>query len=192
MKIKYLWQNIKKHHEVLLFIITVIFWIFQILILFMQTYILWKQTEILSKQSDIQEKQFIFEQDKNWTDTAKEYREIMNNLYDKVNWVNSEILRNVHLKVMTWEKVLDLKHLDMYVNEFENIWALYCDWKVKKSDLDFIFKRTIEPICWNAQIYHHYQNTKSWLSWICESLFPWSSVMAKYANSEKCIILKKN
>jgi len=186
-----MWKFLKKHQEVLLFIITVILWIIQIFILFRQTDILWKQTEILAEQTDIQKKQLNFEQEKNWTDTAKEYREIMNNLYDKVNWVNSEILRNVHLKVINWENVWDIKNLDMYVNEFENIWALYCDWKIKKADLDFIFKRTIEQICWNAQIYHHYQNTKSWLSRICESLFPWSSVMAKYANPEKCTILKK-
>lgn len=192
MKLKYTCQWLKKYHEVLLLIITVIFWIIQILILFRQTDILEKQTEILSKQSDIQENQFTFEKEKNWTDTAKDYREIMNDLYDKVNWVNSETLRSVHLKVINWEKVADVNNLDMYVNEFENIWSLYCDWKIKKADLSFIFKRTIESVCWNAQIYYHYQNTKSWLSWICESLFPWSSVMAKYANSEKCIILKKN
>lgn len=192
MKLKEIWQWLKKHHEVLLLIITVIFWIIQIWILFKQSDILENQTKILTKQSEIQERQFAFEQEKNWTDTAKEYRENMNNLYDKVNWVNSEILRNVHLKVINWEKVWDIKNLDMYVNEFENIWALYCDWKIKKADLDFIFKRTIEPICWNAQIFHRYQNTKSWLSWICESLFPWSSVMAKYANPDKCVILKKN
>jgi hypothetical protein len=190
MKLYKLWQWLKKHHEVLLLLVSFIFWLFQILVLFRQTDILEKQTELLVRQSSIQENQFKFDQEKNWIDTAKEYREIMNNLYDKVNWVNSDILRSVHLKILNWEKVPDIKNLDMYVNEFENIWSLFCDWKIKKEDLDFIFKRTIQPICWNYQICNHYQNTKSWLSWICETLFSWSSCMGKYKDSNKCVILK--
>lgn len=161
------------------------------LVLFRQTDILEKQTEILARQSSIQENQLEFEKQKNWTDTAKEYREQMNNLYDRITYADS-ILSKIHNSIKAGEKINDIQKLNRYVNEFENIWALFCDWKIKKSDLVFILKSTIEPVCWNSQIFNYYQNTKSWLSWMCEVLFPWSSVMAKYKDPNKCVILKND
>lgn len=147
-----------------------------------------QQTDILDRQTQIQENSLKFEQDKHRTDTAKEYREKINDLYDKI--INTDpILVAVHSKVRNWEKVIEQWNLDRYVSEFENIWALFCDNKIKLADLRTILQSNLEYTCWNAQIYNHYQNTKSWLSGMCKRLFPWSSVMAKRANPDKCPIL---
>lgn len=149
-----------------------------------------QQTDILDRQTEIQENSLKFEQDKHRTDTAKEYREKINDLYDKIT-SSDDVLIAVHNKVRNWEKVLDQWNLDRYVSEFENIWALFCDSKIKLADLRTILQSNLEFTCWSSQIYNHYQNTKSWLSGMCKKIFPWSTVMAKRANPDKCPILKE-
>lgn len=149
-----------------------------------------QQTDILDRQTEIQENSLSFEQDKHRTDTAKEYREKINDLYDKITIIDP-ILVAVHNKVRNWERVLDQWNLDRYVSEFENIWALFCDSKIKLADLRTILQSNLEYTCWNNQIYNHYQNTKSWLSGMCQKIFPWSSVMAKRSNPDKCPILRE-
>lgn len=156
-----------------------------------QTEILSQQTLILSQQTEIQSGQLEFQKDKHWTDTAKDYREGMNNLFDEIYFVEEWVLRDVHKKIMNWEKIQNLSYLDRYVNEWENIWALFCDNKIKIMDLKGILKSPLEKVCGNPQIYYRYQNTRSGISAMCETLFPWSSVMATFADTSKCPILNK-
>lgn len=154
-----------------------------------QTRILQQQTDILSTQADIQNNALEFEKDKNRTDTAKEYREKIGVLYDKVTSTD-EILIAVHNKIKNWEKIMVIGNLDRYVSEFENIGALYCDDKVKLADLKTILSDVMKYTCGNNQISDHYQNTKSWLSALCNVLYPDSNGIGKWVNPQKCVIIR--
>lgn len=154
-----------------------------------QTEILQQQTDILDRQTDIQNNALDFDKEKHSADVMKDYRDQMNSLFDKITG-GDPTLTAVHDKIMTWSKIDIQKNLDKYVNEFENIWALYCDGKIKLADLRTILKNQLSYVCWNEQIYHYYQNTKSGISWMCSVLFPKSTVMAKYVNLSRCPILK--
>lgn len=147
-----------------------------------------QQTDILDRQTDIQNESLQFQIDKNWTDTAKEYRETINHLYGKI--YEDPNYNAIYAKIKKNEEVQIIENLDRFVSDFEDIGALYCDGKIKLADLRTILKSTIEPVCGNSQIFHHYQDTKSWLAALCYTLFPRSSVMATYANPDKCPILK--
>lgn len=159
-----------------------------------QTRILTQQTDILERQTQISEKSLKFEQDKNWSDITRTYREKIESLINTFSNPETQFWA-IHKKIQNKEKIINLENLDRYVDEFENIWALYCGWKIKLEDLRF-FSAHIEPVCWNDQIYYRYQFTdgkmhkKSWIAGICKSLFPKSTMMAKFANPQKCNILK--
>lgn len=147
-----------------------------------------QQTDILDRQTEIQENSLSFEQDKHRTDTAKEYREKINDLYDRIY---SDEINPMYKKLKSWEIVQNLENLDRFIDNIEDIWMLYCDGKIKVMDLRSILKQTIEPICWNQQIYNRYQDSKSGFAGMCKTLFPWSTVMAKRANPDKCTILRE-
>lgn len=155
-----------------------------------QTAILETQTQILKRQTDIENSSLEFEKHKFGSEIAKANEDKMNVLFDKImGW--DDILTKVHQKIRDGIEIENMTNLDRYVSEFEQIWWQYCDGSIQKSDLIRIFKNQIQYTCGNAQIYNHYQNTKSGLSWLCKTLFPNSTVMAKYANPDKCIALKK-
>ncbi len=154
-----------------------------------QTKILESQTKILATQTNIQKEQLDFEKEKNWSDTAKDYREKMNQLFDKI-LTSDEILVDVHKKIKDSNKVENQDNLDRYVSEFEDIWELFCDWKIKLADLKWVLWKQLRYTCWNSQIYGYYKSSKSGLSWMCKILFPSSTGMAKYANSSRCPVIK--
>lgn len=154
-----------------------------------QTNILLKQTEILANQTNIQKNQYIFDKEKSWSEVANKNRDDMNNLYDKITY-SDQTLVNVNRKIINWERIENKENLNRYVNEFENIGSLYCDSKIRKTDLEFILKKTFENVCWSEQINSNYKNLRSWISWICYTLFPKSTWMALYKNINKCPILK--
>lgn len=154
-----------------------------------QTTILSQQTEILKTQTALQEQSLTFDKEKNWADTAREYREKLNGLYDKIT-TSDGILIKVHDKIKNRERIQDIKNLDRYVWEFEDIGALFCEGKVKIADIRTILKSNLVYVCWSDQIYNHYQDTKSGLSGMCSVIFPKSTGMAKFANPTKCPLLK--
>lgn len=148
-----------------------------------------QQTDILDRQTDIQNEALQFEKDKNRTDTTKASREKMDILVDKI--YQDVIFAPIYQKMINSNSVQNLNNLDMFVDTFEEIWILYCNWEIKISDMRSRLKNIIRPICGSSQIYNRYQNSKSGLSAICEVLHPWSSVMAKYVNPQKCLILEE-
>lgn len=155
-----------------------------------QTAILETQTKILKQQTEIENNSLEFEKNKFGSEIAKANEDKMNMLFDKImGW--DDTLTKVHQKVRDGIIVENMTNLDRYVSEFEEIGWQYCDGSVQKSDLIRIFRSQIQYTCGNAQIYNHYRNTKSGLSWLCKTLFPNSTVMAKYANADKCVALKK-
>jgi hypothetical protein len=155
-----------------------------------QTAILETQTDILRKQADIENNSLEFEKHKFGSEIAKANEDKMNTLFDKImGW--DDILTKVHEKIRDGNEVKNMTNLDRYVSEFEEIGWQYCNGSVQKSDLIRILKNQIQYTCGNKQIFFHYQNTKSGLSWLCKALFPGSTVMAKYANPNKCLSLKK-
>jgi hypothetical protein len=114
----------------------------------------------------------------------------MNNLFDDITR-KDPTLTVVHEKLKWWETIKELRNLDRYVDSFEEIGGLYCDYKIRFSDLKRTLWEIMKVTCGSSQIYNRYQNTKSWISGICKTLFPKSTVMATYANEWKCLILKK-
>lgn len=155
-----------------------------------------KQSEIMDQQSHIMEsqvnlqQQFLdFEKHKFGSDVARVREMQMNELFDKVMWQDAE-MTNVHSLLKDGYKVENARSLDKYVSEFEEIGGYYCNWSAQYSDVSRILKNILQSTCGSSQIYNHYQNTKSWLSGLCKSLFPQSTVMAKYANPDKCPIIK--
>lgn len=154
-----------------------------------QTNILQQQTEILDRQTTIQNNALEFEKEKQWTNTAQYYRDHINALYDKVSW-DDETLTAVHKKIKAGEEVISMDNLDRYVDEFENIGALFCEEKINLTDLRTILKDIIKPVCGNAQINNDYKNKKSWLAALCYVLRPWSEWMAAYVKLDRCWILK--
>lgn len=159
-----------------------------------QTRILTQQTNILDQQTQISRNALKFEQDKNWSDITRTYREKIESLVNEL-WNPETTFWAIHKKIRSWEDIINLTNLDRYTDEFENIGALYCGGKIKLEDLRF-FSAYLEPVCWSKQIYYRYQFTdwkthkKSWIAGICKSLFPKSTMMAKFANPDKCVILK--
>ncbi|EKE30037.1 MAG: hypothetical protein ACD_2C00053G0003 [uncultured bacterium (gcode 4)] len=154
-----------------------------------QTDILSQQTDILSQQTDIQKQSLQFERDKNFAEVAAKNLDKMNDLFDRI-MSTDPMLKDIHEKVKNWVEIKDLKNLDLYVSNFEDIWKQWCDWRIRSSDLEFVFKNQLENVCWNQQIFYRYQNAKSGFAWICKSLFPKSTVMATKANPQRCVIIR--
>ena len=109
----------------------------QSIILRRQTEILEAQTSLIEEQTQISADALQFEKDKNFSDTAKEYREKINNLFDKITY-QDPTLTAVHEKIIKGEEVQVDKNLDRYVNEFEDIGSLYCDGRIRFTDLKII------------------------------------------------------
>ena len=155
-----------------------------------QTAIMSQQSNIMQEQTKLQEKFLKFDQDKNAAEIAKKSEEEANRLFDLVMSWDKGTFQTVYAKVRDGKRVENMQSLDWFVSEFEHIGILYCNGEMQYNDLNGVLKGIIEPVCGNAQIYNYYQNTKSGLSGICQTLFPWSTVMAKYANAEKCVALR--
>lgn len=132
-----------------------------------------------------------FEQRKFGSEIAKKSEDDTNRLFDLAMSGDKATFQNVYAMVRDGHQVDNMKSLDWFVSEFENIGRLYCNGEMQYNDLDWVLKNIIEPVCGSAQVYNHYQNTKSGLSGLCKALFPSSTVMARYANPEKCLALKK-
>lgn len=186
------YKNLKNKIEILGIIVAIVIWILTIFFMFQQTSIMEEQNRINEKNAALQERQVeISEQNTKIQNEQynasifRDSRDKMNVVFDKVTFSEPSLVA-IHRKMASWEKVQDLNLLDKYISEFEDIWALYCDGKVRLTDLRWVLKNSMKGLCWNAQVYNYYQNTKSGVSSMCEKLFPWSSVMAKYADSSKC------
>ncbi len=141
-------------------------------------------------QSQMQQQSLVFEEHKFGSEVARMREEQMNTLFDKVMWGDSN-LSNIHNLLRDNKKVENIQSLDRYVSEFEEIGGYYCNWSLQYSDLSRILKNTLKIPCGSSQVFNYYQNTKSGLSGLCSVLFPQSTVMAKYANPDKCPALRK-
>jgi hypothetical protein len=155
-----------------------------------QSVIMSQQSNIMQEQTTLQAQFLNFEKDKNASEIAKKSEEEANRLFDLVMSWDKGTFQTVYAKVRDGKRVENMQSLDWFVSEFEHIGILYCNGEMQYNDLNGVMKGIIEPVCGNAQIYNYYQNTKSGLSGICQTLFPWSTVMAKYANAEKCVALR--
>lgn len=146
-----------------------------------QTAILEEQTRILAQQADFEESRF-------WSELAAESENKMNAVFDKIMG-GDPTLTAVHVKIRDWVKVENIDNLNRYVSEFEEIGGQFCKWVVQKSSLIRILRNQIRYACGNLQINLHYQDTKSGFSALCETIFPSTQGMAKFANPHKCPVL---
>lgn len=153
-----------------------------------QTEILSQQTQILKDQTTIQSSALQFEKDRWFAETNQKYNEDLNYLYNKILDPNDDFFA-IHKKIKSWEDVIVEENLTRYVDAFENIGKLYCDGKIRLTDLKFTLGELFKYPCGNRQIFYKFQNSKSWLSAVCEKLYPWSTVMATFADTGKCPIL---
>ena len=123
-----------------------------------------QQSHIMQDQTELQQRFLTFEQRKLGSETAKKSEEEANKLFDLTMASDRDTFQSVYVKIKDGKPVENMKSLDWFVSEFENIGRLYCNGEMQYNDLDGVLKGIIEPVCGNAQIYNHYQNTKSGLS----------------------------
>jgi len=147
-----------------------------------------EEKELVNKQTKLIMKQILFEELKNKEATFEKNRKMLNQIYDNISSWDIKLLPNVHRKIKNNIEIEKIDNLDIYIDQFENIWDLFCKWKIKKSDLDFVLKRQMNVICNSNIINNEYSKKwreKNWLYIICKS-FNKDSLLWKIANDKNC------
>lgn len=85
------------------------------------------QAKIMIKQNELQQQFMNFEERKFGSETAKKSEEEANRLFDLVMAGDKSTFQNVYSMVRDGHRVENMKSLDWFVSEFENIGRLYCN-----------------------------------------------------------------
>ncbi len=94
------------------------------------------QAKIMTMQNTLQQQFMDFEQRKFGSEIAKKSEDDTNRLFDLAMSGDKATFQNVYAMVRDGHQVDNMKSLDWFVSEFENIGRLYCNGEMQYNDLD--------------------------------------------------------
>lgn len=136
---------------------------------------------IINTQYSLEKIKFL---DERWKNSIQ----VTSNLYDKLmdEW---SILNETRIKVQNKENINIWRNLERYVDQFEFIGHMYCEWFIRKKDIKANLKWFLEYACNNTQIYDTFRKWKNAAKHLCFDIVWNSKFGSLYEQKNECTYL---